>query len=120
MKTKVGTYEFQPRFRIIRGKDIAMGPGKAELLEQVAKHGSITEAAEHLGMSYMRAWTLIKTMERCFRQPLVAVSRGGAKHGGAQLTANGKQVVALYRRMEKTCLTATEKARREMLKLLKT
>lgn len=119
MKTKVGAYDFQPRFRILRSKDIAMGPGKADLLEQVAKHGSITEAAEHLGMSYMRAWTLIKTMDRCFRQPLVAVSRGGAKHGGAQLTPCGKQVVALYRRMEKTSLAATEKVRREMMKLLR-
>lgn len=119
MKPKAGNYNFQPRFRILRGKDIALGPGKADLLEQVAKHGSITEAAGHLGMSYMRAWTLIKTMERCFRQPLVAVSRGGARHGGAQLTANGKQVVALYRQMEKTSLRATEKFRREMLKRLR-
>jgi len=119
MKSKVAIHEFQPRLRILRGKDIAMGPGKADLLEQVAKHGSIAEAAAHLGMSYMRAWTLIKTMDRCFREPLVAVSRGGAKHGGAQLTATGCRVLALYRRMEKISLTATSAARREMDGLLR-
>ena len=70
-------------------------------------------------MSYMRAWTLIKTMERCFSQPLVAVSRGGAKHGGAQLTANGKRVLALYRGMEAASLAATAAARAEMVKLLR-
>jgi molybdate transport system regulatory protein len=110
---------FQPRIRVLRGKDIAMGPGKADLLEQVAKHGSIAEAAGHLGMSYMRAWTLIKTMERCFAQPLVTVSRGGAAHGGAQLTANGRKVVALYRGMEKKSLSATADMRAQMSRLLR-
>jgi molybdate transport system regulatory protein len=119
MKSKGPKHQFQPRLRIICGRDIAMGPGKADLLEQVAKRGSITEAAGHLGMSYMRAWTLIKTMERCFRQPVVSVSRGGAKHGGAQLTATGRRVLALYRRMEKISLATTEATRREMAGLLR-
>jgi len=95
-----------------------MGPGKAELLEQVGKSGSIAVAAEELGMSYMRAWTLIKTMERCFKEPLIAVSRGGAGHGGAKLTATGRQVLKVYRGMEKKSLTATVSFRREMMKLL--
>jgi molybdate transport system regulatory protein len=96
-----------------------MGPGKADLLEQIGKSGSITVAAEELGMSYMRAWTLIKTMERCFREPLVTVSRGGAGHGGAQLTANGRKVLAVYREIEKRSLSATAAMRREMIKLLR-
>src|ERR1700728_3507289 len=91
MKTKGG--EIQPRFRVRLGKDIAFGPGKADLLEQVRETGSIAEAAEQLGMSYMRAWTLIKTMERCFAEPLLKVSRGGAEHGGAKLRANGVKAV---------------------------
>jgi molybdate transport system regulatory protein len=96
-----GSIQFQPRFRVLFRKDIAMGPGKADLLEQVAKCGSIAEAAHEMGMSYMRAWTLIKTVDRCFREPLVKVSRGGAAHGGAQLTPTGKRVLALYRNIEK-------------------
>lgn len=104
---------------MLRGSEIAMGPGKAELLEQIAKRGSIAEAAGQLEMSYMRAWKLIKTMERCFRQPLVTVSRGGARHGGAQLTVNGRRVLKLYREIEKTSLAATAPLRRRMLKLLR-
>jgi len=96
-----------------------MGPGKADLLEQVGKCGSIAEAAEQLGMSYMRAWTLIKTMERCFALPLITVSRGGAGHGGAKLTVNGRRVIALYRGMEKRSLTATATFRQQMIKLLR-
>jgi molybdate transport system regulatory protein len=118
MKPRVAV-TIQPRYRILAGKDIAFGPGKADLLEEVARSGSISLAAEHLGMSYMRAWTLIKTIERCFRRPLVKVSRGGAGHGGAQLTANGRRVLELYRGMESKSLSATAPIRQQLLKLLR-
>ena len=95
-----------------------MGPGKARLLEQLQKTGSIAEAAERMGMSYMRAWKLIKTMERCFKQPLVEVKRGGAKGGGAELTKAGKEVLELYQRMEAESLRASRAAWHRMLKLL--
>ena len=77
-----------------------MGPGKADLLDAVARSGSIRAAAEELGMSYMRAWTLIRTMNAAFRSPLVEKERGGSAQGGAQLTARGRKVLELYRRME--------------------
>src|ERR1700722_13854403 len=117
MKTKGG--DIQPRFRIRLGKDIAFGPGKAALLEQVRKTGSIAEAAEQLDMSYMRAWTLIKTMERTFANPLLTVSRGGAEHGGAKLTANGIRVLKLYRDMEAESLRATTGIRKQLIQLLR-
>lgn len=96
-----------------------MGPGKAELLENVQQAGSIAEAAKRMGMSYMRAWKLIKTMERCFKEPLVKVARGGAGHGGAELTANGERALQLYRDLEGTSLKASAKIRRKVVGLLK-
>lgn len=100
------------------GRNIAIGPGKAELLEHVQQAGSIAQAAKRMGMSYMRAWTLVKMMERCFEQPLVKVARGGAKHGGAELTENGKRVLQLYRKMEQDSLKATAETRRRILRML--
>ena len=85
----------QPRWRIRRGDEIALGPGKVDLLEAIGAAGSISGAA----------WQLVETMNRCFRQPLVSTS--SFRRGGARLTADGKQVVALYRRAEKTSLAAT-------------
>ncbi|HZQ46905.1 MAG TPA: LysR family transcriptional regulator [Verrucomicrobiae bacterium] len=119
MKAKYVRGKIQPRFRILHGRDIALGPGKAELLEQVGETGSIAKAAERMGMSYMRAWTLIKTMERCFKEPLIKVSRGGAKHGGAELTVNGKQVLTLYRGMERESLAITVRMRRQLMSRLR-
>ncbi len=107
MAKKSAGFILRPRLRVERGREIALGPGKVELLEHIAKTGSITEAAERMEMSYMRAWKLIKTMEACFRQPLVEARRGGSARGGATLTKAGTEVLKLYREMDAACVLAT-------------
>ena len=109
-----------PRFRILCGTAIAFGPGKADLLEAIQQTGSITKAAGRLGMSYMRAWTLIRTMNRCFHEPLVAAVRGGMRGGGgAALTRTGSQVLALYRRMENKSVRVVQSDWRKLQKIMK-
>lgn len=101
--------QVRPRLRVGSGPDIALGPGKAELLDLVHQFGSITKAAGRMKMSYMRAWSLIRTMNRCFKEPLVVAKRGGSKGGGgAELTDTGIQALALYRRMDAKCLAAIQ------------
>jgi molybdate transport system regulatory protein len=97
----------QPRLRVRVGGEIALGPGKVELLELVQQTGSITEAARLMGMSYMRAWTLIQTMNECFKEPLVLAARGGSKGGGgARLTRTGSEALGLYQKMNSISLKA--------------
>jgi molybdate transport system regulatory protein len=103
--------------RVVRGEEIALGPGKVDLLALVGKTGSIREAADRMGMSYMRAWTLIRTMNSCFKEPLVEAVRGGRAHGGAALTDTGRKALKLYQQMEKDCLEAT-RARWKALRAL--
>jgi molybdate transport system regulatory protein len=110
---------FKALFRVYRGDEIALGPGKVELLGHIAETGSISEAARRMKMSYNRAWLLVRTMNRCFEQSLVLSSRGGDKHGGAQLTRTGKDVLRLYRRLEARFTTATRQPLREILLRLK-
>lgn len=74
-----------------------LGPGKVELLDQIAATGSIAAAGRAMGMSYKRAWSLVEEMNTAFREPLVASARGGSGGGGAQVTAAGEQVLAHYR-----------------------
>ena len=94
-KTEKNKTSIRPRLRIVAGKNIALGPGKADLLEALAKTGSITKAAAQMGMSYMRAWTLIRTMNESFHEPLVDAVRGGMQGGGgACLTKTGRDVLA--------------------------
>ena len=104
--------------RIVSGNTIAFGPGKAELLALVGETGSIGEAAKRMGMSYMRAWSLVQTMNKCFVDPVVIAARGGNRHGGAALTETGRKVLALYRRMEAASLKASRKDWASFQKLL--
>ncbi|MGZ7079381.1 MAG: winged helix-turn-helix domain-containing protein, partial [Thermoanaerobaculia bacterium] len=80
------SWRLVPRIRIVSGEEIAFGPGKADLLEAIARTGKIRDAAESLDMSYMRAWSLVRTLNENFRDPLVERTRGGARHGGAVVT----------------------------------
>jgi len=92
--------------RIYLEDDVAIGPGKADLLEAIRATGTIAEAGRRLDMSYKRAWMLVETMNRCFRSPLVETSKGGAARGGATLTALGADVLERYRTMEATAQKA--------------
>ena len=94
------------RLRIRRGDDIAVGPGKVDLLEAIETTGSISGAARSLGMSYRRAWLLVDTMNRCFRSPLVEAEAGGKRGGGARLTRLGAEVIRRYRRIERDAARA--------------
>ena len=85
------------KLQLYCGDEIAMGPGKADLLEAIAREGSISAAGRATGMSYRRAWLLVDTMNRCFRAPLVATQPGGGKGAGARLTAEGEAALAAYR-----------------------
>lgn len=91
----------RPQLRISFRKSIAMGPGKADLLDAIAASGSISAAARKLGMSYRRAWLLVDTMNASFKSPLVETLTGGAQGGGARVTDLGQDVVKRYREMEK-------------------
>jgi molybdate transport system regulatory protein len=94
------------RLRVLCGEEVAMGPGKSELLRAIAETGSITRAAKTLGISYMHAWSLVQTMNACFRRPLVLAARGGQKGGGTGLTEDGKAVLSLYRETAAAALRA--------------
>lgn len=116
---KETAFALQPRWRVEAGKKIAVGPGKVDLLAFIAETGSIGKAADKMGMSYMRAWSLIKTMNECFPSPLVITERGGRAKGGAALTDTGREVLKLYRRMECDSLKAIQTEWRALRKLLR-
>jgi len=88
------------RLRIVLGPDIAIGPGKAAILEEVRATGSISAAGRSMGMGYKKAWYMVDTMNKCFSQPLVVTVKGGKRGGGAQLTELGEEVLSRYRKME--------------------
>jgi molybdate transport system regulatory protein len=105
------------RLRIVLEPDIALGPGKADLLEGIDSTGSIAAAGRNLGMSYKRAWGLVEEMNADFGQPLVHTTKGGRNFGGAGLTPVGQQVLNLYRRMEERAGEAIQGEMKALRKL---
>jgi molybdate transport system regulatory protein len=93
-------FKHDVQIRLLVETDIAMGPGKADLLAAIQETGSISAAGRRLGMSYKRAWLLVETMNQCFQSPLVAANKGGTGGGGAVVTALGEQILAEYRLLQ--------------------
>jgi len=88
------------KLQVLSGDEIAMGPGKADLLDAIAAEGSISAAARVLGMSYRRAWLLVDAMNRCWQEPLVETAPGGSARGGARITPYGRGILHLYRNLQ--------------------
>lgn len=109
----------RPRIRVTRGSTIILGPGKADLLEAIRDTGSIRAAATRLEMSYMRAWSLVRTMNASFREPVIARARGGAGRGGTTLTRLGERILALYREMDRRATRSIASAWKEIARELK-
>ncbi len=117
-RRKVGSEALRPQLRISFKKSIAMGPGKADLLDAIAETGSISAAARLLGMSYRRAWLLVETMNQCFQSPLVETATGGQHGGGAEVTDLGREVVRRYRAMEKKAAASVSREMGDFAALL--
>jgi len=77
------------------------GDGKALMLETIDRTGSLSAAAQRLGMSYRALWGRLKTMERRLSMTLVVRQAGGPGGGGSQLTEDARQLLARYRRFRR-------------------
>ncbi|MGB9989134.1 TOBE domain-containing protein [Massilia sp. SM-13] len=76
------------------------GPDRVALLASIAAHGSITQAAKAVKMSYKGAWDAIDAMNNLAGEPLVERLAGGKGGGGTRLTARGEQLVQNFRQIE--------------------
>jgi molybdate transport system regulatory protein len=74
---------------------------RIRLLEAIAEHGSITRAASTLPLSYKAAWDALDAMNNLAPHPLVERTAGGRQGGGTRLTDAGRELVAMYRALER-------------------
>ena len=73
-----------------------MGIGVLWLLKEVDRQGSLRAAAVELGISYSKAYAMIRNLEKQTSIPVLVRRRGGADHEGSSLTAFGKRFLMLY------------------------
>ncbi|MGR9116032.1 MAG: TOBE domain-containing protein [Gammaproteobacteria bacterium] len=88
-----------------QGAPHLLSPGRKydylELLERIDSSGSISAAANTMGMSYKAAWDAVEAINNMAELPLIERRTGGRNGGGTVLTANGRRLVAAYRRLDK-------------------
>jgi molybdate transport system regulatory protein len=77
-----------------------LGDTRIRLLEAIEQHGSISQAAKHVPLSYKAAWDAVDAMNNLADQALVERSTGGKHGGGTVLTDHGRKVIGLYRAVE--------------------
>ena len=88
------------KIQLYCGEEIAMGPGKADVLDAIMAHGSSSAAGRALGISYRRIWVLVDVMNRCWQETLVETVPGSARGGGARVTSYGEAILSHYRALQ--------------------
>ncbi|MDI9878586.1 winged helix-turn-helix domain-containing protein [Flectobacillus longus] len=82
------------------GTDRFLGKGRIQLMELIIEHGSISQAAKAMNMSYKRAWELINSMNVQSAKPFVITQVGGKRGGGAVVTEEGIKAIVEYKALQ--------------------
>ena len=94
------TYRLNGRLWLETDEGRFLGIGRLELLEHIAALGSISKAAQAMGMSYKRAWDLVSSMNAQAASPLVSTQTGGSKGGGAVVTVAGQAAITAFHEVQ--------------------
>ena len=86
-----------------------LGDKRIRLLEAIEKHGSISQAAKEVPISYKAAWDALDDMNNLAPESIVLRSAGGRHGGGTELTAFGRRLIAFYRALEQEYQAALER-----------
>jgi len=85
--------------------NIIIGKGRAEILENIERTGSINQAAKAMKMSYKGVWSKIKATEKHLNLNIVHADR----QKGTRLTHQGKELLEQYKQLEKKCMASDDK-----------
>ncbi|WBO86492.1 winged helix-turn-helix domain-containing protein [Hymenobacter yonginensis] len=94
------TFRLTGRLWVESADDRFMGIGRLELLCQIQQHGSISKAAQEMGMSYKRAWDLVSSLNAQSARPLVLTQTGGKRGGGTVVTAEGEKLIQEFEALQ--------------------
>ncbi|WP_296709091.1 TOBE domain-containing protein [Rhodoblastus sp.] len=82
------------------GGRFLVGHDRIMLLEKVAELGSIAKAAKTTGFSYKTAWDSVNAVNNLLPTPAFITRPGGRSGGGAEVTEEGRRLLATFHRLE--------------------
>ena len=87
----------------------AFGNGPYDLLILVKKTKSLHQAAHQMGMSYSKAWRLIRSLEQKLGFALLDRKTGGQSGGGSCITPMAEDLMEHYKQFRKDVKKALER-----------
>lgn len=98
--------------------DKFMGIGVLWLLKALDKNPSLRSAASELGLSYSKAYNMIKNLEDSLGKQIIERKKGGKDHEGSKLTPFAVSFITLYDDFQNKCKYLLEKPFEEFSKEL--
>lgn len=80
--------------------ELLFGKGKTEVLDLIEQTGSISGAAEKIGMNYKKAWNHVQILQHNIKETLVETQKGGGDKGGTTLTPEAHRLMDAYRQLQ--------------------
>lgn len=86
-----------------------MGIGVLWLLQHIREHKSLRKGSSVLGISYSKAFSMVRNLEKSLGVAILDRKKGGANRDGATLTPFGEQFIELYETFEQEAKLTLEK-----------
>jgi molybdate transport system regulatory protein len=83
------------------------------LIDAIRAQRSIIGASRALGLSYRKCWLIVDALNRTFESAVIA-TYPGRRGSGAEITAFGERLVALYQSIARHAVTSAEKSLAEV------
>ncbi len=81
-------------------RNLIFGSGKTEVLKYIDETGSISQAAQKVGMNYKKAWTHIKILQKHIEDDLVFAQKGRGENSGSTLSPKAREIIQTYEILE--------------------
>lgn len=92
------------RYKIWLDKDgKVFGKGPYCLLKGIKENGSLSKSAKCMGMSYNKAFNLIRDIEDRLGFKLLTSKSGGTRGGGSSLTEKAENLIEEYEKFFSEC-----------------
>ena len=96
-------FKIKSRVWIELDGNVLLGEGRARLLDAIDTTGSLSKAAKQQGISYKKAWEMVRAINQSSPTAVVIKSAGGVGGGGTVLTVYGEDLLKTYKEINQSC-----------------
>lgn len=113
------SYKIKNRIWICTDEGTFLGEGRINLLREIEKTGSISEAAKKMNMSYKKAWNLVQSINKQSETPIVNRKIGGVDGGGSAISPKGLEWITIYNEINENCNRFLEEEIAKHIKIIR-